>query len=72
MTATDNPFNSAKELEIEGKPHAAFTFFFTEALKHQIDKSEKNQKSVTLKDIYDDLIGDYKKIKVFRKYPKHK
>ena len=70
LTATDNPFNSAKELEIEGKPHAAFTFFFTEALKHQIDKSEKNQKSVTLKDIYDDLLATIKKSKYSENIPK--
>lgn len=70
MTATDNPFNSAKELEIEGKPHAAFTFFFTEALKHQIVKAEKNQKSVTLKDIYDDLLATIKKSKYSENIPK--
>lgn len=45
-------------------------FFFTEALKHQIDKSEKNQKSVTLKDIYDDLLATIKKSKYSENIPK--
>ena len=48
LTATNNLFMPAKELEIDGESHAAFTFFFTKALKNQLERAERNKGNVTL------------------------
>lgn len=61
LTATNNLFKPAKELEIGGELHAAFTFFLTDALKNQLEKAERNKRNVTLKGIYNDLISMIKK-----------
>lgn len=61
LTATNNLFMPAKELEIDGESHAAFTFFFTKALKNQLERAERNKGNVTLKGIYGDLLSMIKK-----------